>query len=132
MNKNTILFISFLTCFYSLSGQMQPWGKDADLALRRTSCTKTPATPTCQTPIFGKLAESVISFHKTTITNCDGPRSNFLPNSSQYMLDAIRKYGFFQGFSMGCDRLMRENKDVWVYRKTLNEKKEMIKWDPVP
>ena len=131
MNKTQIIFISILTCISPLFADMLPWGKDADLALRRVACTKT-APPTCQTPLLGKIGEAVIIFHQTTITPCDGPRSNFRPSSSQYMLDAMRKYGFFQGFSMGCDRLIRENKDPWVYRKTLNETKEIIKWDPVP
>jgi hypothetical protein len=42
----------------------------------------------------------------------------------------MHKYGFFQGFLLGCDRLQRENKDPWVYRTILSGKYEM-KYDPV-
>jgi len=120
-----------------------PWGKDADLALYRT-CSKnqfltasaphphSAASVSCQTPILGALGEQLIAFHQNVISPADGPRSNFRPSSSQYMLDAMRMYGFFKGFAMGCDRLMRENADPWVYRTTMNEAGERMKYDPVP
>jgi putative component of membrane protein insertase Oxa1/YidC/SpoIIIJ protein YidD len=115
----------------SLYAEIAPWGKDADLVTK--PCHYTPPKPkSCKTPLVGAIGEAVITFHQTTITSCDGPRSNFRPSSSQYMLDAMRKYGFFQGFSMGCDRLMRENADPWVYRSTINEAGEIMKYDPVP
>lgn len=74
----------------------------------------------------------MICFHQEVISPADGPRSHFIPSSSQYTLDAMRKYGFFQGVSMGCDRLMRENKDPWVYRITFDGAGKAIKYDPVP
>jgi hypothetical protein len=52
-------------------------------------------------------------------------------SSSQYTLDAMKKYGFLKGFTMGCDRLMRENDDPWVYRKTVDSIGHPMKWDPV-
>ncbi len=111
-----------------------PWGKDADLADFQTICRR-PASPSlqkCPTPLFGRFAETMISFHQDIISPADGPRSHFIPSSSQYTLDAMRKYGFFQGFAMGCDRLMRENKDSWVYRVALDSAGCPIKYDPVP
>lgn len=122
-----------LMCILTTPGfaTIVPWGKDADIVMIK-SRTETPAPEHCKTPLLGAIGEAVITFHQTQITQCDGPRSNFRPSSSQYMLDAMRKYGFFQGFSMGCDRLMRENGDPWVYRSTLNEHQEVMKWDPVP
>lgn len=134
-----------------------PWGKDADLALNGTcsknqfltasSCQnsdfsikfgiknqhpRSAASVSCQTPILGAFGEQLIAFHQNVISPADGPRSNFRPSSSQYMLDAMRMYGFFKGFAMGCDRLMRENADPWVYRTTINEAGERMKYDPVP
>jgi hypothetical protein len=47
------------------------------------------------------------------------------------MLLAIRKHGFFKGYIMGCDRLLRENSDPWVYRTTLINNK-IWKTDPPP
>lgn len=111
--------------------QADPWGKDADLVKNRmeTSCS---GKKQCETPILGRFAEMMIHFHQNVISPADGPRSHFIPSSSQYTLDAMRKYGFFKGFGMGCDRLMRENKDPWVYRTTLDGAGNMIKYDPVP
>ena len=120
------LCICLLHSFTAFSEE--PWGRDADLLDNQTiSCEQR-----CETPIFGNIAETMIGFHKTVISPADGPRSHHKPNSSQYTLDAMRKYGFFQGFSMGCDRLMRENNDPWVYRWTLDGAGVPIKYDPVP
>ncbi len=57
----------------------------------------------------------MILFFQHSISPIDGPRSHFFPTSSQYTLDAIRKYGVFKGIALGCDRLMRENGERWVY-----------------
>lgn len=124
------LFFLTISCLAIHPLRADPWGKDADLVKRypTSSCCKKQ----CNTPFLGKFAEIMIGFHQNVISPADGPRSNFIPSSSQYTLDAMRKYGFFQGFGMGCDRLMRENKDPWVYRMTLDGAGHMIKYDPVP
>jgi putative component of membrane protein insertase Oxa1/YidC/SpoIIIJ protein YidD len=105
-----------------------PWGKDQDLAIKGIPVNKV----NCKTPILGPIAERLIRFHQEVISPADGPRSHYYPSSSQYTLDAIRKYGFFRGVPMGCDRLMRENKDPWVYRFTTGKDGKTIKYDPVP
>lgn len=124
------LFFFAIGCLAVCHLPADPWGKDSDLVKGRVvaPCCKTQ----CNTPLLGKFAEVMIGFHQNVISPADGPRSNFIPSSSQYTLDAMRKYGFFQGFGMGCDRLMRENKDPWVYRMTLDGAGHMIKYDPVP
>ncbi len=127
------LFIQLITLFIlliTMSLTANPWGKDSDLVYKPVYGYIEPDP--CKTPVLGSIGEAVICFHQTHITSCDGPRSNFRPSSSQYMLDGMRKYGFFKGFSMGCDRLMRENSDPWVYRNALNEHGQLMKWDPVP
>jgi len=116
----------FLICSHV---QADPWGKDADLA---RGASAPCCSQNCKTPFLGSFAEIAIRFHQEVISPADGPRSHFIPSSSQYTLDAMRKYGFFQGFSMGCDRLMRENKDPWVYQITLDGAGNPIKYDPVP
>jgi len=119
-----------LFCFVILNVSLfaDPWGKDADLVRRES---KDIEFSPCSTPILGKLAESAIWFHQNVISGVDGPRSNYRPSSSQYMLDAIRKYGFFRGVPLGCDRLMRENPDPWVYQRTVDEYGNHRKIDPV-
>lgn len=123
------LLICLLAFMPMQSLKADPWGKDADLA---NSPVSKKAPSRCQTPFLGTFAEGMIRFHQKVISPADGPRSNFIPCSSQYTLNAMRKYGFFQGFSMGCDRLMRENKDPWVYRLTQDREGNLIKYDPVP
>ncbi len=107
-----------------------PWGKDADL-IQYTGESCTPLKAKCETPLFGAFAEIMIGFHQQVISPADGPRSHYKPSSSQYTLDAMRKYGFFKGLTMGCDRLMRENKEEWVYRWTVDGAGKPIKYDPV-
>lgn len=110
-----------------------PWGKDADLVdIGRSSregicCT----SPVRISPLAG-WGVRAIRFHQEVISPADGPRSHFIPSSSQYTLEAMKKYGFFRGYLMGCDRLMRENNDEWVYRHTLDGAGKTMKWDPVP
>lgn len=125
MLKKLLLIFLIPICLYA-----DPWGKDADLA-QCGRCQEKPSFTVCQTPLMGKIAECLIGFHQTIITPIDGPRSNYLPSSSQYTLDAMRKYGFFVGFTMGCDRLLRENDDPWIYPKVNDIHGYPMKYDPV-
>lgn len=105
-------------------GFHEPWGKDADVRLpKKEEAVLKPS-------LLAKGAEKIIWLHQNVITHADGPRSHFRPCSSQYMKLAIRKYGFFKGFVMGCDRLLRENDDPWLYR-TIEIDGITHKWDPV-
>jgi putative component of membrane protein insertase Oxa1/YidC/SpoIIIJ protein YidD len=108
-----------------------PWGKDADLARKKGTVCVTEKK-SCNIPFFNWIGKILITFHQEVISPADGPRSHFIPSSSQYTIDAIEAYGFFQGVSMGCDRLMRENDEPWVYRETLDPAGKLIKYDPVP
>ena len=121
------IIFAFLPCSFL---HADPWGKDANLAERKGK-SLTSATP-CKTLLFGPFGEKLIAFHQTVISPADGPRSHFIPSSSQYTLNAMRKYGFFKGVSMGCDRLMRENKDPWIYKLILTADGKIMKYDPVP
>ena len=115
----------FLILFITVSLFGDPWGKDADLVHAAQSSPKT-----CQTPLLGPIAEKLIEFHQKVISPADGPRSHYYPSSSQYMLDAIRKYGLFKGIPIGCDRLMRENSDPWIY-PVIETSEACLKFDPV-
>ncbi len=116
-----LINVFFFPCF------AEPWGKDADLVH--------PPKPICESPppsLLARLGIKAIRFHQDVISPADGPRSHFIPSSSQYTLEAMQKYGFFKGFTIGCDRLMRENNEEWVYRKTRDGAGKVMKWDPVP
>ena len=104
-----------------------PWGIDSDLINVKKEKADTqkrhlnPGQKTCR---------AMIRFFQVYISPIDGPRSSFYPTSSQYAWEAIQKYGVFQGIAMGCDRLMRENGEMWVYETTKNYGIER-KLDPV-
>lgn len=108
-------------------GAEEPWGRDADLVLQGPEqCNKDALRLS-----LNSLAEKLIIFHQEVISPADGPRSHYKPSSSQYTLEAMRKYGFLEGFLWGCDRLMRENNDPWVYEVVVDPAGEKFKWDPV-
>lgn len=108
-----------------------PWGKDVKLVKEKPICQSAIPASKAHKGWLEHLASSAIWFHKNVISPADGPRSHFRPNSSQYTLDAIERYGFWQGYLLGCDRLMRENPESWVYPTLLVENHWLTKWDPV-
>ncbi len=121
-----LLFLLSISSLYALPGYYEPWGKNADLITHTKQ-----ETPLPQLSPLGWIAEKTILFHQNVLTQVDGPRSHFRPTSSRYMLLAIRRHGFAKGFIMGCDRLLRENDEEWVYRTRLIDGK-LYKWDPPP
>lgn len=121
----TILSLLFLPlALFAEVGYVEPWGPGAELV---TQTYTAPSAPARLSP-FGKMAETAILFHQNVLTHISGPRSSYRPTSSQYMLEAIRSYGFWKGYVLGCDRLLRENGDPWVYRSKLINGK-LYKWD---
>jgi uncharacterized protein len=109
--KYAILIALFIAA--QIEGKMEePWGKDTDLIPSRHKAAETFSKP----GVAAKLANSVISFHQNFLSPTTGKRSSFRPSSSKYMELAIKRYGFLKGFIMGCDRLLRENNEEWVYR----------------
>jgi len=108
-------------------GYFYPWGKDNQLAM--PDYNTSPPSISNTGPLH-VVMEKCIFFHQAIITPADGPRSHFRPTSSRYMLLSIRRYGVLIGFFRGCDRLLRENNDPWVYRTCVIDG-QRYKWDPV-
>ncbi|NGX28337.1 MAG: putative membrane protein insertion efficiency factor [Candidatus Anoxychlamydiales bacterium] len=124
IKKLSFIFL-LVPCFiFAKAGYFEPWGKDATM-LKRPIKKEVNKKAT----IAGKIANKVIGFHQKFISPASGPRSNFRPTSSKYMELAIKRYGFLKGFTMGCDRLLRENSDPWVYKKIVIDNVE-YKFDP--
>lgn len=116
----------FAFCLLGEMGYVEPWGKDAQIsATAPKEETKAGLSP------LAKVAEQCILFHHRVLTHIDGPRSHYRPSSSSYMLEAIYQHGFFMGYILGCDRLLRENSDPWHYRTKLMDG-QLYKWDPPP
>ncbi|MBM3184618.1 MAG: membrane protein insertion efficiency factor YidD [Chlamydiae bacterium] len=125
-STSTICFL-FLCCstlsnLFANPGYFEPWGRDSDLRLPIQEEIE-------KTTLATRIADAIIWFHQEIISPVDGPRSHFRPSSSQYMKQAIHRYGFIKGFLMGCDRLLRENDDDWVYR-TIEWNGQLYKYDP--
>lgn len=125
---NSFKFFLSIICIFFSTLYADPWGKDAELVHAPVISTQPPLSPSC----LSQWGIKAIRFHQDIISPADGPRSHYIPSSSQYTLEAMRKYGFFKGFTMGCDRLMRENDEKWVYRKIHDAAGREMKWDPVP
>ncbi|MCB1110552.1 MAG: membrane protein insertion efficiency factor YidD [Chlamydiia bacterium] len=119
-----LLFFCTLPLFAEV-GFVEPWGKDCEMV---PHTNRIPPLPQ-KSGLMTKLSEYIILFHQNIISPVDGPRSHFRPTSSRYMLLAMRRHGFIKGYIMGCDRLLRENKEEWVYR-TIEIDGETYKWDP--
>jgi uncharacterized protein len=121
------LFVSLACCWnaslHAKIGYMEPWGKDHHL----TRSVKPPIEKGSSLPI--RIADAIIQFHQEVISPVDGPRSHFRPTSSRYMQLAMYRYGFLKGWIMGCDRLLRENDEPWVYR-TIQIDGKLYKYDP--
>jgi putative component of membrane protein insertase Oxa1/YidC/SpoIIIJ protein YidD len=103
---------------FSIPGYHEPWGKDSDLKLSHPS-----EQQEIHPSLMAQGMEKLIWFHQNVISTVDGPRSHYKPSSSNYMLQAIRKHGFVKGYVMGCDRLLRENNEPWIYRTAIIDNK---------
>lgn len=138
MNTNSFLFLCWNTLFkcgrlplfcaaslLAAPGYFEPWGKDAQLHHQCKAALHSEEKLSVAT----RVADAVIRFHQEVISPVDGPRSHYRPSSSQYMHLAMHRYGFIKGFIMGCDRLLRENDEEWVYR-TIQIDGKFFKYDP--
>jgi len=119
------IFILLLAPIFLFARPASPFGKDTDLIEK----SETPSKTKSMNPLF-HIAKGAIALHQNFISPVQGERSHFKPSSSEYTRQAIHKHGFFKGFIMGCDRLMRENDENWVYEtKVIDER--IWKFDPV-
>jgi uncharacterized protein len=124
-NMKKILFLFFIPGFLlAKTGYNEPWGKESDLKFNPQVKEK-KNNPSLLT----KGANHIILFHQKVLSPTTGPRSSFRPTSSRYMQLAMQRYGFLKGYLMGCDRLLRENKEDWVYRKVVINNIQ-YKYDP--
>jgi uncharacterized protein len=123
MKKFLLIFFLPLYLFSSYSFE-EPWGKDSDLCQKKSD----PSSQK-ELSILTKIAHSVIVFKQKVISPVDGGRCPFRPCCSRYMQLAMERYGFFKGFVMGCDRLLRDNDEKWIYR-TVSINGIDYKYDP--
>lgn len=119
------LFFSQLVATPFYAQESMPWGVDSELSEMQKRGGARPVKGVGQ-----RVGITLIRFFQKKISPIDGPRSSFYPTSSQYALEAIREWGFLSGVALGCDRLMRENGESWVY-PTIIKFNTPRKYDPV-
>jgi putative component of membrane protein insertase Oxa1/YidC/SpoIIIJ protein YidD len=82
-----------------------------------------------------RLSESMVRFYQMNVSPKQGKKCPAYPSCSSFTLDAIKRYGFFQGFLMGLDRIyFRENFDMKYlkhYRAVQTRNGEKRVYDPV-
>ena len=128
MNRTSLFLIFSLCCAQLLAhnfseSPFEPWGYDAELYSKKSETIENKS-------LSKKACIACIHFFQEYISPIDGPRSSFYPTSSQYALEAIQRYGVFTGIALGCDRLMRENREDWVY-EIVDKHGNFRKYDPV-
>lgn len=119
---NRVFYFLIPLALSATPGFFEPWGKDIELK-------DPPKKEEENKSALTQIADAIIRFHQDVISPVDGPRSHFRPTSSRYMQLAMQRYGFIKGYLMGCDRLLRENDEEWVYRKVEIEGR-IFKYDP--
>jgi len=124
MKRVCVIFLIIVIPLFSEVGYVQPWGKDAILA-----SSPPLSLPVQKDGFLAYISLQIINFHRNVLSPVDGPRSHFRPSSSKYMFQAIKTYGVIKGVIMGCDRLLRENREEWVYQ-VVNDQGKLYKWDP--
>lgn len=113
--------------FLALAGYHEPFGKDVDLIEHIEAPIQ--ITPKPREDPLSVITEFLIGVHQKHLSPTTGPRSNFRPTSSKYFSLAIKRHGFFKGFLLGCDRLLRENGDPWCYETIIIDDVK-YKFDP--
>lgn len=114
------IFLFFIGSLFSINANYNesfnaPWGVDGELAYTKLEKVQEQKA---KLSIGKRVCVGMIRFFQEYISPIDGPRSSFYPTSSQYALEAISKYGIITGITLGCDRLLRENGEPWVYDVT--------------
>ena len=116
------LLVFFALPLFARDAFVEPWGKDIHLLHKQSEEDFAPAG------LATRVADAVIRFHQDITTKVAGS-SHFRPTSSRYMQLAMKRYGFIKGFLMGCDRLMREDDEEWIY-PLIQIDGRIFKYDP--
>ncbi len=74
---------------------------------------------------------SPIKIYQEYISPIDGDRCSSYPSCSEYSKIAFKKHGFFRGFMMTCDRLLRCGGDESKVSPIIEIKGKKYIYDPV-
>ncbi len=72
-----------------------------------------------------------VKFFQKHISRIDGDRCSMYPSCSQYCINALKKHGYFLGWIMSCDRLMRCGRDEVKLSAPIHVNNKKLTYDPV-
>ena len=97
-----ILLMLFLLCIYSACADpfKGPWGSHEDQKgmVERVNKGTNPLI-------------AMVQVYRNHISPIHGTRCPMYPSCSEYSLGSLEKHGFFMGWMMTCDRLLRCGRD---------------------
>jgi putative component of membrane protein insertase Oxa1/YidC/SpoIIIJ protein YidD len=100
---------NWIRCFVILSMVLLSWPPAGRADQKTATAGVTDFSGTGR--INAGAAQSVIGLFKRHISPIDGDRCPMYPSCSQYGRQAFDKHGFFMGWIMTCDRLLRCGRD---------------------
>ena len=71
----------------------------------------------------------LFKFYRNYISPADGDRCGMYPSCSSYGEQAVKKHGFFMGWIMACDRLIRCGRDELHISPSVKSYVETVKYD---
>lgn len=74
---------------------------------------------------------AVFRFYQAVVSPVDGDRCHMRPSCSSYTAEAVVKHGWFLGWILGCDRLIRCGGDEANVSAILVEGEERVVEDPL-
>lgn len=77
------------------------------------------------------MAMGFIRFFQKHISKVDGDRCQMYPSCSQYGYESFERHGFFLGFIMTADRLMRDNFEAFKNYPIYHDDGILRYYDPI-
>jgi len=100
-----------------MRGPWQSPGTGASLSRPAAKATHVPAV--------------LVGLYREYVSPIDGSQCPMVPSCSQYSLDAFERHGFFMGWIMTCDRLLRCGRDEIKRASRIVVREEEKCYDPV-
>ena len=98
------------------------------------SCTTLPQTSPDISTTKPKFESLLLTFYNGPLNHLNGVRRGqcpMYPSCSVYCNESLKKHGFWVGWMMACDRLMRCSRDELTRSPKINMNGEIKCYDPV-
>ncbi len=116
-----IILYTYIAILLNISCSLNSFSKEINLIIDSNK----------QNRIHTKQKNFLLTCYRKTISSADGDRCPMYPSCSQYCLDAINKHGWFLGWIMSCDRLVRCGRDELKQCPKIFKNNGFFCYDPV-